>query len=99
MFDINRRDYSNGRRERPSYRGHFYQTEITGETSRSWIAGPEWDKIKIPKKTGAGFYDLAMIEDEVWINEHKPRILRELQSANVGINELKQISAMIGYTP
>ncbi|MBU2060108.1 MAG: hypothetical protein KKB38_20550 [Gammaproteobacteria bacterium] len=48
----------------------FAITKITGETSRSWLAGCEWKPDKHPKKTAAGLYSAEDVERLLWMRKN-----------------------------
>lgn len=69
VFDQNRRVYAKDANGKsfggPIWREHWVPTEIIGETSRSWLIGPEWMKTqltradKLAKKSFPGHYALS----------------------------------------
>jgi len=48
-FDVNRRKYAKGISARPIWKEHWRPCKIVGETTRSWLIGPEWNLQKVPK--------------------------------------------------
>ena len=98
MFDHNRRRY-NEKRE-CIFREHFFEVEIIGETSRSWLIG-SYRPLKIPKASpwGAGkLYTAKMVEDSIYENEHKYKI-SELIRYKATVAQLRQIAEILGYQP
>ncbi len=76
------------------------KVKVTGETSRSWLVGPEWigdRREKYSKKnyeicTGADF------EEQLWRDKHQYRI-GQLVGNRIDPAILRQIAALIGYDP
>jgi hypothetical protein len=110
LFDLNHRVYptdENGKRifgVAPIYREHFAPRTITGENNRSWIINQR-PPIKINKKAiaetgrdGNIFADWNEIEKDIWMHDHRHKIIRELQFKHSEDYDLYQkIATMIGY--
>lgn len=82
----------------PVYREHWRPLTIDAETSRSWVCGPKWAQYKVPKKgPHPGFaFTQQEVDDDVWVNEHRSRIVREIEWLN-DASVLRQIAALIGH--
>ena len=96
-FNNNRRVYKEGR-STPIYREHWIPSEITGETTRSWIIGMGYGEYKIPKK-GAhhGFaFTQQEVDDDCYVKENLYRISRTLEYVR-DANILRQVASLIGY--
>ena len=104
-FDTNRRVYATDERGGPIFREYFQPLVITGETSKSWLAGPDWSPVKVNKKTLAikGGFGLApfvypsqeAVDDACWTKEYRIDIstaVGRCQDAAV----LRQIAAILG---
>ncbi len=109
-FDANRRRY---RRDKdgvpagpPIYREHFYEVEIVGETTRSWIISLGVQSFKVPKSDpfrekdgefGARpmIWSRAVMENECWAHEHRHKIIEKLQTLDPG--QLRLVAATLGY--
>lgn len=79
-------------------RGHIRQVRVTGETSRSWLAGPAWNpgKDKYPKKE----YAIATQQEwdrDLWRYKHQHPIAQLVASRRISYEVLKQIADLIGY--
>jgi hypothetical protein len=109
MFDRNRRAYAkdaNGRSTGgPLFRGHFYEAEIAGETSRSWLVWPPglidiFDAgraQKIPKSSPfPPLYTAEDVDRAVWVHENGSRI-RDRVGWCQDYDKLRQIAEIIGY--
>lgn len=102
VFDVNNRVYEKDVRALhlggPIYRKYFVETEITGETSRSWIVGHFGRKV--PKSHPWGvFYTQEMVDDKCWDNDNRGGIVDLIsQRRAVDTNELKRVAELIGYT-
>ena len=98
MFDINRRKYGPDR-SGPVYREHFYPVTVTGETSRSWIVGPNYAPIKVSKKNPwAVLATTEMVEEAVWVETNRYKIERAVGALR-DADKLRQIAAIVGYQP
>lgn len=100
MHDINRRVYRRDEAGRatggPTFRGHFYEVTIDGETSRSWLVG-QWKPTKVPKSNPFSIlYTEEMIDDAEWVSEHGPRIARYVQGIS-NADLLRRLADLIGY--
>lgn len=98
LFDENRRRYRKDESGRslggpPIWREHWYQVEITGETSRSWIIK---NVGKIPKRDGRG---IAFSEDEInkasFVHDNRHKIAELVR--NLQYDQLKKVADIIGY--
>ncbi len=102
IFDENHRVYHKdtaGRSEGgPIYREHWRPVVITGETSRSWIIGSRWD-LKIPKHGPhpAACFTEAEMNDYCWANDYRSKVVRCVERCDAA--KLRQIAAIVGYTP
>ena len=97
MFDGNRRKYAPGN-SGPIYREHFYPVVVVGETPRSWLVGPEWGQVKVSKKDPwSVLFTAEMVNDAVWMNEHRHRIASRVGSIR-DMDVLRKIAAIVGYT-
>lgn len=113
-FDENRRRYRRlpGGKPvgTPIYREHFYEVEIVGESSRSWIigVGGDWkrEQFKVPKSDpfrdkygefGARpmIWTAAMMEDECWVHEHRHKIIEEVRTCDYVA--LLEVAYAVGY--
>jgi hypothetical protein len=92
LFDQNRRVYKTDSiiSSAPIFSEYFYQTTITGETSRSWII----DREKFSKKTLQGIYTDEMKADKIWEEENRYRIVEEVRYCS--IDKLKKIALILG---
>ncbi len=106
IFDVNRRVYRKGPDGKslgggPVWREHWIKREVTAETSRSWIIGPEYAMTKVPKK-GPVPPDVCFSEEEIdrqaFIQENGYRIGERVGRLN-DYTKLKQIAELIGYEP
>ena len=97
IFDYNRRVYREGNSSLPIWREHWRKLEITGETSRSWLAGSGYGQHKIAKK-GPLNKHVAWSEAEIdkleWENEMRHKIIRAAQLCTV--DQLIQIAQIVG---
>lgn len=108
-FDQSRRVYKHDEKGRaiggPIWREHWHQLEIVGETSRSWLVGPEWARSqperasKIAKKDWPG--SLACSEEDIdrraFVEErHK---LADLIRQCHDFDTLKKIEAALRSAP
>jgi len=94
-FDLNRRVYDKEKVGGPIYREHFYQVEITGETSKSWIVNGQ----KIPKSNpfaSGKLYTDEMKENKIWENSHRYNISRLV--GHCSIDDLKSIADLLKYS-
>lgn len=94
LFDWNRRVYDKnekGLSGEPIYEKHFYEAEITGETSRSWIINGE----RYSKKTLLGIYTDEQKADKIWDHLHRYNIIEKVRQCS--IEKLKQISMILNY--
>lgn len=99
MFDENRRVYerdANGRAVGgPTFRGHFYEVTIEGDTSRSWTV--KWPNIKIPKSDPFSvLYTEEMISEREWVAAHRYSIARKLEITK-DADILRKVADLIGY--
>lgn len=84
----------------PSYRGHFIEVDVIGETRVSWVVGPNWSPRKVNKKdimsgrAGCYFTKDAM-ELQIWRRHNEHRIKSHMSL--VSTEMLKAIAEMIGY--
>ena len=96
IFDRNRRVYGENKYS-PIWREHWRKLEITGETSRSWLAGSGYGQLKIPKK-GPPNRNVAWSEAEIdsleWDNETRHKIIRAVSYCTV--DQLIQIAQIVG---
>jgi hypothetical protein len=104
VFDRNRRIYpvtAPGElplSRSPIYREHWVKREIIGETTRSWLIGPTWSPVKVPKR-GADhrrfLFNEKDVDDNVWVNDHRYRIERLIPTLSP--EKLRQVAELIGY--
>lgn len=107
QYDMNRRVYRKGKDGHttgsPITREHWVEKKIIGETTRSWLIGPDWSLTKLPKKDLAegkltGYcLSLEEVEQRVFVADH-----RHLISTVVSVQDydkLKAIADLIGYKP
>ena len=100
LYDENHRVYAKGDSGRPMgapiYREHWVKTEITGETSRSWLVG-QWQKKKVPKKGGRGIaFTEQEVDDDVWVYDHRYKLSRLIGDCkDAGL--LRAVAKVIGY--
>jgi hypothetical protein len=104
VFDFNRRVYpvtAPGElplSRSPIYREHWVKREIIGETTRSWLIGPTWSPVKVPKR-GADhrrfLFSEKDVDDDVWVNDHRYRIERLIPTLSP--KKLRQVAELIGY--
>ncbi len=100
-FDGNRRFYEKGMSGGPIYERHFEPYTIVGETKVSWLVGPH--SAKVNKKTlqsstqygDRGYFTKAGMDADIWFNEHRYKIVREVERA--GLEQLREIARIIGY--
>ena len=89
---------------RNSYRKGWVPCIIRGETSRSWIIGPEWDPQKIPKsaKLRARGDDLctseAQVDERCWVEVNRWPINSALTMV-ADYDTLRRVASLIGYVP
>ena len=95
VFDRNHRVYKN-RRGSPDYRSHWVAVQITGETSRSWIAGSYG---KCPKRGDHRGWALQLweVDGDVWAHVHRHKIVNMVERCSV--DELRNIAHMLCYKP
>lgn len=101
MFDTNRRVYERDEKGHatggPTFRGHFYEVTIDGETSRSWLVG-KWKPTKVPKSDPFSvLYTEAMIDDAEWVSRHRSRIASLVQFTK-DPDTLRNIAEIVGYS-
>ena len=96
IFDSTRRVYGENKSS-PIWREHWRKLEITGETSRSWLAGSGYGQHKIPKK-GPPNRHVAWSEAEIdnleWDNATRYKIIRATQYC--AVDQLIQIAQIVG---
>lgn len=99
-FDRNHRVYDKGKITGPIYREHWVPIVIFGETSRSWLAGYEFDPYKIPKKGPHHPFALSEqeVEDDCWRQEHRYSISRQVERVT-DVEILRKIAALVGWSP
>lgn len=104
IFDSNHRVYADNRiSSAPIWRRHWVRHEITGETSRSWLVGPDWARRKIPKNPERQnrrmiAWSEAEIDALTWAHEHRYRIVRAVEHLeNPAL--LRQVADLVGYQP
>lgn len=100
LYDMSRRVYErdeNGRAKGgPTFRGHFYEVTIEGETSKSWITNH--GRTKVPKSSPfPPLYTEQMISDREWVAVHAYRISEEVRRLT-DVDSLKRIAEIVGYT-
>jgi hypothetical protein len=79
--------------------GMFVERTIIGETSRSWLVGPESHPAKAPKKGPHPGFAFSKQEAEDYCYGHASwMIAAEVQRLNDPAI-LRQIAALIGWTP
>jgi hypothetical protein len=88
LFSENWREYVAGQ-SGPVYSSHFRKFKIEGETSRSWIV---CDK-KFPKADARGLYTDQQKDDEIWANETRYKIVRQVEHCSV--EKLKLIQQLL----
>jgi hypothetical protein len=94
------------------YRGRdkrdaWHQREITGETRVSWLVGPKWQEMKLPKRDPRGFTrcdfgprHVALswdeVEDHLFVEAHRYRIAQVVERlAQPAL--LREIAKLVGY--
>lgn len=90
LFDSNRKKYEKGN-SAPIYSEHFYQEEIVGETSRSWLVG--YFKNKFSKKDPIGLYTDEMKADKIWEYDNRYKIVALVERCS--IKQLKKINDIL----
>jgi hypothetical protein len=97
VFDGNHRVYDPNNRLGPIYSEHFRPTEITGETSRSWLVGPERYQKKVPKKQELGkhygVYTDKQKLDDIWDKSNRYKIIDKVKLCS--IEQLRQIAEIL----
>lgn len=110
MFDGNRRKYKKDHFGGPIYERHFFEVQVIGETSRSWIIGHigyNQEIFKAPKSDpfkskGSEFglvkkiFTEKMKDDDIWVNSHKIEIIDRLRMTK-DADLFKRIAKEIGY--
>lgn len=107
-FDVNRRVYEKDENGRgiggPIWREHWTPIEVTGETSRSYVLGPEWGQYKLAKNdvhSGKLISGWALSEEEIdrhefiegaWSIADAVRNVRDYET-------LKAIAELAGWKP
>lgn len=76
------------------YAGHFYESKITGETSRSWIVGQYGDKYS--KKDPSGLYTDEQKADAIWMHDNRHKIAGIVDRCR-DIEKMRQIAQIVGY--
>ena len=91
LFDFNRRVYpkEGGMGRSPIYSEHFYQCEIDGETSRSWIVSGT----KFSKLNPQGIYNDQQKEERIWDYENRYKIVKGVESCST--KQLKEILSIL----
>jgi hypothetical protein len=104
VFDVNNRVYPKKEPGQlsagPIYRKHWVKREIIGETSRSWLIGPAWGPVKIPKKgarPSAFLFSQDAVDDDVWMHDHRYKIERMILTLSP--EKLRQVATIVGYKP
>lgn len=108
-FDQNRRVYKRDEKGRaiggPIWREHWQPLEIVGETSRSWLVGPEWAKqhpeqaSRVAKKDWPG--SLACSEEEIGRRafvEDRHKLAQRITQCR-DFDTLKKIEAALNEAP
>jgi hypothetical protein len=77
--------------------GHASKVDVVGETSRSWLTGPEWSRSRYAKSE----YTVATQSDYldfIWASMNRWKIRAKLESlTEVTPAQLRQIADIIGY--
>lgn len=111
-FDGNRRTYREDRKGGPIYEKHFYEVEIIGETSRSWIVGSSVSGLEYFKVTKSDPFRIrhgefsqilsiftdGMKSDRVWIKNHHRKLVERVERVS-DIAVLKEIATLVDYQP
>lgn len=88
------------------WKAHWVKRPVTGETSRSWLIGNQWDVTKVPKNytatTDAHLRRFAFSEEEIedlaWLQDRRGLLSQHIHSVNDPAI-LKQIAAITGFAP
>jgi hypothetical protein len=95
IWQIKGEFYSQGK----SRREKWQQVEIVGETTRSWLVGLEWNRIKIAKKGPRDYrflFSQKELDDDVWFHDNRYYLERHIAGVqDIGI--LRQVAALVGY--
>lgn len=104
IYDENHRVYfdDNGKKTlSPIYKKYFISVEVVGETSRSWLVDSRFNPIKCPKKNPFShgiIYSQEMMENMVWINSNRWRIIESIRRLE-DADRLRKIAEIIDATP
>lgn len=113
IFDENRRVYPEspgGRRDlsaRPIWREHWRPVAITGATSRSWLIGGRPPRKISKAELAAGTVHGVLTSEEAldaacYVHDHAFEVGRRVQALSgrlAAADVLRQIAALVGYTP
>lgn len=80
----------------PIYRHHWHEVEITGETSRSWVT--LYGRCPKARDHHGWALTASEVEDDCWANSHRYAIQRMVERCSDPA-KLKQIAAIVGFTP
>lgn len=99
MFDENRRIYKRDENGMavggPTFRGHFREVTIEGQTSKSWIT--DHGRVKVPKLTPfPPLYTEAMVDAAEYVHDHAYFIGEAARKCRDPI-KLRQIAEIVGY--
>lgn len=98
FFDENRRHYERDKNGRSVggaiFSKKFRPIVVYGETSRSWLAGPEWHPHKIPKKDFGKYYTHESMMEKIWAVSNRPKIKDAVGACSV--SDLKRIADILG---
>lgn len=78
----------------PIYSEHFVGSEITSETSRSWI-NKYGDKIPKGDRSKSRFYTKEEMDDDIWMESNRHKIIEKLRL--IDCDTLKKIAEIIGH--
>ena len=100
-YDTNRRSYDEKSKMIPGC--HFYEVEVTGETSRSWVIGHGYKPFKVPKKNPFPEFNPAiftdkMKEDSIWLDNNAYKISDCFRIGSImTADTMRQVAKIIGY--
>lgn len=102
VFDENRRVYNKAGIGGPIWRKHWQEFEVVGETSRSWVVGPNWATSKVPKnrKYHGSHPWFAFSEEELdeicWYHQNRYEIIRFIERS-LDYKKLIEVAKFVGY--
>ncbi len=69
----------------------YIQTTVSGETSRSWVVGPNGGELGFVKR----LFTAEMVDQQIWMEDNRYEIERELNSAS--FKQLKEVAKILNY--